>query len=280
MIRLLQFFYQYRDVSLFFLLQFICFWLIVSLNVYQTSSYFNSSHYVAGKINQAQSNVVDYFRLSSINQQLAEENQKLRQLLTIQQQKQVLMQEAKLDSSHLSQYKYTTAKVINNSINKFSSNYFTIDKGSNHGIKPGTGVLSVGGGVAGRVKSCTGNFSLVSSLLNENSRFPIKIKRGNIDGILEWEGPDPTEASILYIGKHHKVYVGDTVITSGYNTMFPEGMIVGKIKNVVDDGKKYLIQARLATDFTAMSYVYLVEDQLKGERDSLENKANKGKITD
>jgi rod shape-determining protein MreC len=254
--------------------------MIVSMNVYQTSSYFNSSNYLAGKVNQAQSNVVEYFRLGTINQQLVEENNQLRQQLTIQQQKQTLMAEVKLDSSHLSQYKYISAKVINNSINKFSSNYFTIDRGSNHGIKPGTGVLSIGGGVAGRVRSCTGNFSLVSSLLNENSKFPIKIKRGNIDGILNWEGPDPTEAAILYIGKHHKVYVGDTVITSGYNTMFPEGMIVGKIKSVVDDGKKYLITARLATDFTAMSYVYTVEDQLKGERDSLETKTIKGKNTD
>jgi rod shape-determining protein MreC len=246
--------------------------MIVSFNVYQTSSYFNSSNYLAGQINSAQSSVVDYFRLGTINQQLAEENKQLRQLLTREQQRQSLLSEIKLDSSRLTQYNYVSAKVINNSINKFSSNYFTIDRGSNHGIKPGMGVLSIGGGVAGKVRSCTGNFALVGSLLNEGD-FPAKIKRGNIDGIMKWDGPDPTEADLLHIGKHHKVYVGDTIITpGGYNTSFPEGMMIGKIKSVVDDGKKYIIKVRLTTDFTAMSYVYAVEDQLRNERDTLESK--------
>ena len=274
--KLFEFFYRYRILILFLLLEVFSFWLIVNNNTYQTASFFNSSNSFTGTVIKVQNNIESYFGLRSVNRELAEENRKLREILTKEQQKRRLYKEEnliKIDTVKWNQFKYIAAEVINNSSatsTNRTSNYFTIDKGTNQGIVPGMGVLSVGG-VAGKVKSCSGNFSTVTSMLHERWSLSSKIKRDNIDGITKWLGGDVTEADLQYVGKHHKVYVGDTIITSGYNSIFPQGVIIGTVKSVVDDGKKYIIKVKLATDYSAMSYVYVVENKLQVEKDSLES---------
>ncbi len=270
---LFQFFYRHRALILFLVLEVFCGWMVVNFNTYQGSSFFNSSNVFTGAVLQTTDNIKYYFKLRSINGDLAEENNQLRRQLQEARQKTILLDEKVADTARIYQYTYVTAKVINNSTNKLS-NYFTIDKGTEDGIQPGMGVLSTNGGVAGRVKACSGHYSTVLSILNEKWPLSAKIKRGNVDGIVEWKGGDATEAELTHVGKHHKVFEGDTVVTSGYSSIFPFGVMIGKIKSVVDDGEKYIIKVTLSTDYTAMSYVYAVNNKMKTERDSLEIQVN------
>ncbi len=267
---LLNFFYRYKSIVLFLVLELVCIWMIVSFNGYQGSAFFNSSNVFTGKVLQTTDNINYYFKLRTVNDELAKENTKLRNSLEAEKQKNTLTKEFVSDTLRLFQYSYITAKVVNNTTNKLS-NYFTIDKGTDDGIAPGMGVVSTNGGVAGRVKSCSGHYSTVLSILNDKWPLSAKISRGNIDGIVEWKGNDPAEADLTHVGKHHKISIGDTVITSGYMNIFPYGIIIGKIKSVVDDGKKYNIKIQLSTDYTAMSFVSVLKNKLSIEQDSIEN---------
>jgi rod shape-determining protein MreC len=69
-----------------------------------------------------------------------------------------------------------------------------------------------------------------------------------------------------------KPVLGDTVVTSGYNAVFPEGIPVGIIKevNLKDEALWYEIKVELAQDFGQLSYVEVVKSYLKHEKDSLE----------
>ena len=250
--------------------------MVVRFNSYQSSSFFNSSNVFTGAVLQMNDNVKYYFRLRSVNNALAEENTKLRQQLQKEKQQKLLYEERTIDTARIYQYSYITAKVINNSTNKLS-NYFTLDKGTEDGIKLGMGVISTNGGVAGRVKDCSGHYSTVLSILNERWLLDAQITRGNVAGYLEWKGGDATEADLINVGKHHKVFEGDTVVTTGSSDNFPYGIMIGTIKKVEDDGKKYNIRVKLSTDFTAMSYVYVVNNKLQGEAKALEEKALKNK---
>jgi rod shape-determining protein MreC len=267
--RLFEFFYRYRVVALFLILEIFCGWMIVKFNMYQGSAFFNSSNIVTGTVLKATDNVKYYFKLNTINRDLAEDNKRLRQQLQYTQHLLEVSDQQVLDTLFDYPYDYYSAKVINNSTNKLA-NYFTIDKGTEDGIEPGMGVLSTNGAVAGRVKACSKHFSTVLSILNDKWQVSAKIARGNIDGIVDWKGGDPTEAEMAHVGKHHKILEGDTVVTSGYSDIFPAGVMIGTVKNVVDDGKKYIIKLKLHTDYTAMSFIYVVSNKLRIERDSLE----------
>ncbi len=273
---LFEFFYRYRALILFLVLEIFCGWMVVRFNAYQSSAFFNSSNVLTGAILQTKDNVNYYFKLRYVNSALAEENTKLRQELQRAKQQRLLYEERTVDTARIYQYSYYTAKVVSNSTNKLS-NFFTIDKGTADGIKTGMGVLSTKGGVAGRVKDCSGHYSTVVSILNYKNPIDARVTRGNVAGFLEWKGGDPTEAELVNIAKHHKIFEGDTIVTSGSSDNFPYGVMIGTIKSIVDDGKKYIIKVNLTTDFTAMSFVYVVNNKLEEEKVKLEEKSLKNK---
>jgi rod shape-determining protein MreC len=274
--KLFYFFYRYRAFLFFILLELICFSFIVSNNSYQGASFFNSSNYYSGEVLQFTSNISGYFNLKSVNEELAQENAQLRYQLMAEKNKKDLYIPSKSDYLRIHQYKFFSAKVINSSTSRFT-NYLTLNKGLADSIKPGMGVLS-SRGVVGRVKSCSQHFSTVISLLHDRWNISARIKRGNIDGFIKWNGKSPRYADLLYVGRHHKLKVNDTIVTSGYNSLFPAGIMIGTIKDFdVDQGKPfYKINVLLSTDFSSLSYVYLIENNLQSEKDSMELKTSTG----
>jgi rod shape-determining protein MreC len=270
--KLFYFLYRYRAFLFFVLLEVICAALIINNNNYQSAAFFNSSNQYAGQLLKFTNNISDYFRLKSISEELAKENAYLHSQLLIEKKKnsQYIPNNSDFLRSH--QYKFFSAKVINNSTGRFT-NYLTLDKGYADGIKPKMGVISAGG-VVGKVKNCTEHFSTVVSLLHNGWSISAKIKKGNIDGLIKWDGKNPRYADMVNVVRHHKLNVNDSVITSGYSTLFPEGIMIGTIKDIdIDEGKSYYkINVLLSTDFSNLSYVYLIENNLKAEIDSLEIK--------
>ncbi|MFN3403401.1 MAG: rod shape-determining protein MreC [Cytophagaceae bacterium] len=273
--RLFLFLYRYRALLFFLFLEFICGWLIIRNNNYQGAAFFNTSNAVAGNILKTMSDVGAYFNLKEVKEELAAENALLRQELTIAQRKQNVYIEKESDLTRINQFKFVPARVVNNSTARFY-NYITIDKGTADGINPGMGVISPQG-VVGKVKACSEHFSTVISLLHSKWSVSAKIK-GNIDGVVQWNAASPLTADLLYVGRHHNFSVGDTVVTSGYTAVFPEGIMIGRVKQFsIDQGKPfYKIDLSLSTDFTALSYVYVIDNLLREERDQLEKASNYG----
>ncbi len=176
-----------------------------------------------------------------------------------------------LDSAFKAKYEFRSAKVINNSI-RLNQNHLTLNKGAVDGIKEGMGVFN-DEGVIGRVKGVSKNYAAVISLLHTDLLISSKIKATDVFGSTQWDGKDSQKAKLKYVPRHVKVSQGDTVITSGYNAVFPEGILVGTVEEVQSGTEtNYLdITLKLAADFSKVTYVYLVENNMEVELDSLQD---------
>ena len=270
MYRLLEFIFKLRVFLVFICLELFCFVCIVNYNPYQGAAYFSTSKNVVGKVLEADRSVTGYFKLQEANKQLASENADLKNQLFQEIQKNKIAYDTSLSVLKISQYTFAVARVINNST-IYSNNYFTLDKGTEDGLTVGMGVLSPNG-VAGQIKACSEHFSTAISVLNTKWSVSAHIKNTKADGIVQWEVKDPHTVKFTNVGRHHKIKVGDSIVTSGYKeSLFPEGILVAKITNVSDEGGAYWnIDAKLATDYTAMDYVFVINNKLKIEKDSLE----------
>ncbi len=269
--RLFLFVYNYRAFFTLLSLEVICSWLILQNNQYQSSKYFNTSNAVVANAVATSTSVKQYFGLREINRELAEENAKLHQLLV--KQKSILLENklSIIDSSKLKNFTYTSAKVIDNST-AFSKNYITINKGEADGLLPGMAVISAKG-VVGKVKTVSKHYSVVISILNIDEQVSSVIKSSNYFCTSQWDGFDPQVVELKYVPRHVKLIVGDTVVTSGYNAVFPEGIMIGVIKKyeLKEEALFHDIRVELAQDFAQLAYVDVVKNSLKKEMDSVES---------
>jgi rod shape-determining protein MreC len=245
--------------------------LIIQNNQYQSSKYYNTSNEVAANLISTSSNVKEYFGLRDINNGLAAENARLKEIVV--QQKKILLENrlSKIDSTSLKSFTYTSAKVVNNSVS-LSKNYITINKGSDDGVAPGMAVIS-SKGIVGKVKTVSRHFSVVISILNVNEQVSSLLQSENYLSTSQWDGIDPQFVDLKYVPRHVKLHTGDTIVTSGYNAVFPEGILVGVVTEF--DLKKealfYDVRVKLAQDFAQLNYVDVIKSVLKVEKDSIEN---------
>ncbi len=267
--RILLFLYGLRALILFILLELIAFWFIFSYNSAQGAVFFNSSNRLAGGLLERKEAVVSYFYLGSVNEALAEKNARLlKRLEDLSPRDDSVTLD--IDTLFRHSYEFWSAKVINNSLH-LSQNHLTLNKGAEDGIRPGMGVFNEQG-VVGRVKGVSRNFSTVISALHTDLLISSKIKSSNVFGSANWDGKNPKSAKLLYVPRHVNVQIGDTIVTSGYNAIFPEGLAVGYVSEVMPGSESaYLdISLELSTDFSKLTYVYLVDNTMKEELDSLQ----------
>lgn len=257
-------------VFIFLFLEFVAFLLLVQNNNYQNSKFFNSSNFLIGNLYTTVESVKDYFHLKDVNAELAEQNARL-QNQSITAFTKVFGTTVEIrDTSYHQKYLYTSAKVINNSTNK-RSNYITLDKGAINGIEAGMGVISAKG-VIGTVKNVSNNFCSVMSVLHEKNAVSAKIKNSNYFGSLVWELGNYREAQLKDIPNHVQLHKGDTVITSGYSLVYPEGILVGRIKhfNLPEGNNFYNITVEFSVDYKQLSHVFIVKNKQKEEQQKLE----------
>ncbi len=247
--------------------------MIVSNNSPQGAAFFNSSNAVVGSLLKKQADVVQFFSLADANEALTSENAEILEKLLMLQVKPDSVS-LPLDSAFAATYEFRGARVIGTSL-RFSQNYLTLNKGAKDGIKPGMGIFNPSG-VVGRVKSVSENYAVAFSLLNTSLMVSSKIKSTDVFGSVQWDGKSTTEARLLFVPRHVKTQEGDTVVTSGFNAVFPEGIQIGVISKVEPDEKdpNYLaLTVKLSTDFSKVSYVYLVENTQFEELDSLNHQS-------
>jgi len=271
--RIFWFLFTYRAFILFVLLEVFCGWLIVKNNTYQGAFFYNSSNRYTAQVLQQTQEVKDYFNLKAVNRTLAEDNARLHQLY-----QQTLLSKAgsqgeyRLDSALARRFRFTAAKVIKNS-SVSPRNYLTIDKGTLDGIRPDMGVISPQG-VVGKVTSCSEHFSVVTSILHVDYKLSSEIKKSGSVGMVEWNGKNSQISEMKFVPRYVEVKPGDTVVTSSYNSVFPQGVLVGVVKEarIAPAETSYSLQVQLATDFNRLSYVYVINNIFKDEQESLEKK--------
>lgn len=264
------FFIKYYAFFLFLLLEAIAFSMVIRNHDYQRSTVVNSSRKVAGNFYAGLDRVTDYIALSRVNDSLIRENTRLKNMLRSAYYNLTPDTGRHADSVYLHQYRYLYAKVINNSTLR-RSNYLTLDRGSLHGIRKNMGVICQNG-IVGIVKDVSSHYSTVISLLHKDARISAQIKSTRDFGSLVWNGFNPQIATLTDIPSHVKLKKGDLVTTTGFSSIFPEGIPIGTIENfeIREGDNFYRIDVRLSTEFSRLSYVYVITNILAPEQNALE----------
>jgi len=267
---LIQFLSRNSFVFIFLFLEFIAFVLLIQNNNYQNSKVFNSSNFLIGNLYSTVDNINDYFNLKEVNAELAEQNAKL-QSTNITSFIKVYDSSIEInDTAYFQKYAYTSAKVINNTTNK-RENYLTLDKGTLNGIEAGMGVIS-SKGIIGTVKNVSENFCSVMSVLHEKNAVSAKIKKSGYIGSLVWELGNYRIAELKDVPNHVKLSIGDTIISSGYSMVYPEGISIGTVKEFdLEEGSNFFdIKVELSVDYKNLSHVFIVKSWAKKEQQNLE----------
>ncbi|MCS6820660.1 MAG: rod shape-determining protein MreC [Microscillaceae bacterium] len=272
---LLLFIKQYRNFSLFIVLELLAIWLIVTQNRYQGYVFFSSANYYVGSVLEVVNSVWEYINLKNENDKLAKENAELRRRLSQKEERTGWLDFKPLeDTTITNKYDYIVAKVINNSTHK-SNNYITINRGAKHGVEVGMGVITAEG-IVGKVKSVSSNYATVFSLLHSEILVSSQIKRNNVIGSVKWLGNNPKKVKMLYVPRYFTIQVGDSVVTSGYNPIYPPNIMIGKVASSKAAEAFYDIDVELTNNFNQISYVYVVrnklaKEQLELEQDTIKN---------
>ena len=215
-------------------------------------------------------NVINYFLLKSENQKLKEENILLRTKSTENYIFISTDTAVAKDSNQVIQYSYIPAKVIYNNIRK-EKNYFTMDRGTKHGVTKDMGVINPLG-VAGIIVDVSENFSVAMSILNTNFILTPKINGKTHSGRVNWNGKTENIVQVNKVSDQYDIKVGQEVTTTEYGHYFPEHIKIGNILSVEKiEGEKYLaIDVELATDMSQLSEVYIIKNQFGKELKTLE----------
>lgn len=270
---LTEFLAKHNHWFVFLVLEVVSMVLLFRYNSYQGSVWFSSANAVTGKVYEWDSAVESYFSLSGVNSQLTQRNafleQQVRMLddsiarLTRSQEAAVTRLSSMVPFQGC---RLIPAKVVANMVNRYD-NLITIDKGSADGVKRDMGVVC-GMGVVGIVYLVSEHYSIVIPALNSHSNISCTIQRRGYFGYLRWRGGSSQLSYLEDVPRHAHFKLGDNVVTSGYSSVFPPGVMVGKVLHVFNsaDGLSYRVQVKLSTDFARLRDVCLVDDSALQER--------------
>lgn len=268
---LLDFLVKYSYWFLFFVLEAVSFVLLFQFNSYQGSVWFSSANAVAGKLYETTSAVESYFQLSKINTELTQRNLYLEQrLCKLEKEKSDSVADSTMENSllvkSLQPYRLIPAQVVNMKWGR-KDNLLTIDKGEADGIKKDMGVVC-GTGVVGIVYLTSAHYSIVIPILNSQSNISCVIQGRGYFGYLHWTGGDISEAYVDDVPRHAHFKLYENVVTSGYSSVFPAGIMVGKILHVYNsaDQMSYRLRVKLSTDFGRLRDVCVVDNTALSEQ--------------
>ncbi|ERK40109.1 rod shape-determining protein MreC [Segatella baroniae F0067] len=276
---LLDFLARYNHWLLFIILEVASFVLLFQFNNYQGSVWFSSANAVSGKVFEWSASVEQFFALTKVNEDLTQRNllleQQVRLLADSLQQRDgdaTLLQKQQLQL--LADYRLIPAKVVSNTVNR-RDNFITIDKGAKDGVKKDMGVVC-GNGVVGIVYLVSDHYSILLPVLNSQSNISCTIKGRGYFGYLHWTGGATNLAYVDDIPRHAHFKLYDQVVTSGYSSVFPPGILVGKILHVYNssDGLSYRLNVKLSTDFANLRDVCVIDNTAMVERIQIMQAAN------
>lgn len=272
--QIIYFFIRNKNSLLFAFLFIVSILLTIQTHNYHNDKFLSSANVITGGIYKTKNSLTQYFSLGKQNQILQEENLRLREEL---ENYRKLITGPPLDSTSTPKFEYVRASVINNNYSK-TKNQLTLNRGSKDSIKIDMGVIS-SKGLIGIVNDVSKNYATVQSILNTNSRINAKLKSSNHFGTLIWNTEDPNVVQLIDIPRLANIKESDTIITGGRSTIFPEGILIGTVKDFHPDkdDNYYYVNIHLFNDMTSLQYVYLIQNNEAEEILNLEKGAGDAK---
>jgi len=269
----------YFTFIVFLLLMGISIYMLFSYNSYHHAVYSKTASEITGSINKKYNSIEYYFQLKRTNDSLVKANEalynRLRQDFEIPDTvNKIAIDTMVLDSTSIARkYLYMQAKVVSNSVNR-PNNYIMLHRGALQGIKPDMGVIGVNNAVVGTVVDVSDNYSVVMSLLHEQSNLSARLKKGGETGIISFDGKSHEILYLKDVSKFAKIHSGDTVVTSGFSDKFPGGLPVGYVKDIINDksSSTYTLRITPAANFENLQYAYIISNLQKKEPEELLNK--------
>ena len=237
--QIIYFFIRNKNFLLFAFLFVVSVLLTIQTHNYHNDKFLSSANAITGGIYELKNNLTEYFLLGKENKDLRQENLMLRQKMEIYHG---LLAAPTLDTTKTPKFEYFSARVINNNFSK-TKNQLTIDKGKRDSLKIDMGVIS-SKGLIGIVSDISKNYATVQSILNTKSKINAKLKKSSHFGTLVWNTENPNVVQLIDIPRLATLKKGDTIITGGRSTIFPEGILIGTIKDFhpdKDDNYYYVI---------------------------------------
>lgn len=277
----LQIFIRNGGFFTFAVLEVLCAYLIVNFNGEQGKIYAHTATLIGGNMNNRWRNVVDYYHLPDRLNEVAAENDSLKTILLRMRTVRIPYRDTfftvSYDTLHHKVYRpdfdFIAAEVIGNTIGG-SSNWITLNRGRKDGVTENSGVVTRRG-LVGIVRYTDDNFALAMSLLHRQTKISASLKNRGYFGSLVWEGGSPDQMTLNDIPKHVPVQAGDTVVTSGYSLMFPQGYPIGVItsQSVPSGSNFHSIQVKLYQNMADVRDVYVVKNLFYTQIDSLQRRA-------
>ena len=271
---LIEFIKKHFHWLVFLILESVSMVMLFRFNDYQASVWLTSANDLAARVNQKYSDIMAYINLGDVNKDLTMRNvmlqrqvSELRDALAYMGADSAIIDEKQRNARE--GYDIIPATVTSNTITK-ANNYIVIDKGEADGVRSEMGVVG-GGGIVGIVYLTGKHYSLVIPILNSKSSISCRIRGHNFFGYLSWNGGHPLVAYLNDVPRYARFKVGDYVETSGYSSVFPPGLFVGKILSIEDsrDGMSFSVKVNLATEFAKLRDVCVVSNRDKAEIDTL-----------
>ncbi|MBT6808117.1 MAG: rod shape-determining protein MreC, partial [Flavobacteriales bacterium] len=208
---LFRFIKVYHFALLFILIESFSLFLYISNHKFQQSRFLSFTQEYTGAIYSYYSDINEYFDLKKGNNYLKQENAKLLSILSKEE-----------NNPNPELFNYISATIIKNSIYK-EDNYLLLNKGEKDGVRSNMGVVTENG-VIGIISTTSKNYSKAISILNQTSSISILHLKSKQNGSLIWTGNDYRTAEINDIPNHADLLVGDTIVTNGFSSIFPEGI--------------------------------------------------------
>ncbi len=286
--KIIDFIIRKKDFVVYFILLSFSLVLIFNTNFYHKSKFIVFLNGIANDSKETLNKLNGYFVLKKINSDLIKEN------LFLKNKLESLSKYANSDSIHNTTFYYQNAKVISNNLS-YLKNYLVIDKGIKNGLSKEMGVIS-SNGIVGIINHSSLNYSSVMSVLNIETKINAKVKRSSYFGTLEWDGSSSEHLLLNDIPETADVKIGDSIITGGMSLIFPEGINIGVVSNLINQNKltddtykiisenqkkKYLdlnlrenylnIEVKLHTNLGSLNNVYVIESLNKVEFEKIKN---------
>ncbi|MFY0603876.1 MAG: rod shape-determining protein MreC [Flavobacteriaceae bacterium] len=274
--QLIYFIQKYKYFLFFLLLELVALFFTINNHSFHKSKFISSANSISGGLYEKTTQLSEYLNLKETNKALAEENTQLKNELERYRNinDSTIINKVKDSLIYYQKYTYTSAKIINNKFNsKF--NFILLDKGEKDSIKPEMAVVN-SKGVLGITDQTSSRYVRVRSILNKNSSINARLKNNSsYFGNLTWNGKDIHTVQLNDIPRQAILNIGDTIITGGRSTIFPEGILIGAISKInPGSSTTNTIEVTLFNDMRNIEYVDIISNLEKNEIKTLENQNN------